>query len=480
MASKISKSSEWFIDSAATSTMCNNKSFFVNLNQRIEECWVYVANGERLRVRGTGQISLPIQSDRGLVEIMLSDVLFVPDLDSNLISLNNLTRNNSAVLFNQRKCYLITKKQEFCIGTKLSNLYKVKLAEKCCSVGQKICECIHVWHKRFAHRNLRDVKLTLKKQQGIKYDKCNCADFCEACVEGKISEFPYPKVSKSKYETFDLFVSDVCEMPEISSSYAKSKYFLTVIDARSDFTFVYFLKYKSEVPDIMIHHLEMIENQFGIRPKTLRSDLGTEYLNNKLQSYLKKKGIRFQCTVGYAPAQNGMAERKNRTLVEAARAMLFDAGLPGHLWAEAVATANHMQNRTADSRFHEIPFETFFERPIEEEDYHVFGSRTYSMIPKIKRRKLDSKAAKTLFMGYDFMSKGYRVYDPIRKCVTVSRNVVFYDDKTTNYLPKTKAKQKIQEKTKSPRAPKYSYESSEDDEHVVDLSTIFRYSNMII
>lgn len=57
VASKISKSSEWFIDSAATSTMCNNKSFFVKLNQRIEECWVYVANGERLRVRGIGQIS---------------------------------------------------------------------------------------------------------------------------------------------------------------------------------------------------------------------------------------------------------------------------------------------------------------------------------------------------------------------------------------------------------------------------------------
>lgn len=463
------KSSDVFIDSGATSTMFHDKSLFTHLKSVSDE-WVHIANGQKLPVKGIGNVKLSIYNNENeIVDFLLNDVLFVPDIDSNLLSLKSLTKNNSSVVFDGKFCRIVSKNGNFVIGTHHEGLYKVKVAEKCLKVAHNDDDCIHIWHKRFAHRNLRDVKLTLKKM-GIKWRNCKCSDLCEACIQGKMSEFPFPKAAKSVDNVFDLFVSDVCEMPVISSSFGKSKYFMTIIDARSDFTFVYYIAHKSDVADIVIEHIEMIKTTFGRKCKTLRSDRGTEYLSKKLQIYLRKQGIRFESTVGYAPAQNGIAERKNRTLVESARTMLIDAKLPKHLWAEAISNANYTQNRTADSRTKEIPYDIFFGRPVKEENFHVFGSLVFSMIPKIKRKKLDSKATKMQFMGYDNVSKGFRLYDSDRRAVIVSRNVLFHDDKTKDFLPNRESREVTPKTSEKRKIISYGFESSDESDHDEDIN----------
>lgn len=106
-----------------------------------------------------------------------------------------------------------------------------------------------------------------------------------------------------------------------------------------------FLRNKNEVAEKAINYIEKLKTQIGRKPKVFRSDRGGEYMCEKFQSYLRNEGIRFQCTVGYALEQNGIAERMNRTLVEAARSMIADSGLSKSFWAEAIDTANYVFNR---------------------------------------------------------------------------------------------------------------------------------------
>ena len=141
----------------------------------------------------------------------------------------------------------------------------------------------------------------------------------------------------------------------------------------------------------------------------LHSDRGGEYTCTKEQDYLKKQGIEFQCTVAHAPQQNGIAERKNRSLVETARTMLDDAKVPKCWGAEAANTANYIQNRVVSQATSGIPYEMMFGETPKFEDLHKFGEDMFMKIPDAKRKKLDDKALKVKFLGYDQASKGYRL-----------------------------------------------------------------------
>ena len=135
----------------------------------------------------------------------------------------------------------------------------------------------------------------------------------------------------------------------------------------------YFIKNKSDVADKVVEYVENVKTRFGKTPKVLRSDRGGEYTCGKVQDYLKKQGIEFQCTVGYAPQQNGIAERKNRSLVETARTMMDDAKLPKRWWAEAVNTANYIQNCVVGQAASGILYEMMFGETPKFEDLHKFG-----------------------------------------------------------------------------------------------------------
>lgn len=441
-----SERSSWWCDSGATRHMSNQKDLFTFIDfSRTGD--VTVANGETTRYHGVGNINLKVKSGQDVLNLELKEVLYVPLLDSNLVSVKRLTKGDAKVLFDSQECSLITKDFEFQIAKYVNGLYKVNAQqESCMKVSKSPSKCIHDWHRKLAHRNLRDVKILLRHMK-IRPSKCDCPDVCEACIQGKMSRSPFPRSSTVIENVFDLFVSDLCDMGKLS--YGKSKYFMTFIDVRSNFTYVFFLKHKSDVKDVLINHIEMLKNTQGSKPRRIRVDRGGEYGVSGLQSYLKREGIHFETTVGYASQSNGIAERKNRELTEAARTMLIDANLPDMLWDEAVATANHVQNRLLDPKTKEIPYEIFYNRPVGEMKFHSFGSHVYHKVQDRMRRKLDPKASKLYFLGYDSHSNGFRLYDSHRKCVVLSRNVVFMDDKTDNYfdakdnLPSTKKKNKI-------------------------------------
>ena len=118
-----------------------------------------------------------------------------------------------------------------------------------------------------------------------------------------------------------------------------------LLDDYSKMSFVRILSSKSETTSAVREVIRLLENQTGSRVRAIRTDNGSEYVNAELAQYLRSKGIVHQTTVPYNPEQNGAAERLNRTLMERARAMINDAGLPKELWAEAVNTANYIRCR---------------------------------------------------------------------------------------------------------------------------------------
>eukprot|EP00253_Pinus_taeda_P022956 PITA_22956 len=137
----------------------------------------------------------------------------------------------------------------------------------------------------------------------------------------------------------------------------------------------------------------MVENQTRKRIKIIRSDQGGEYRLGEFMDFYKQHGIVQQFTVPHTPQQNGVVERKNKTLVECARSMLQGKGLSNGLWAEAINTAVYLKNRSPTRCLgFKTPFEALFGfRPIVNH-LRIFGSKAYSHIPKVQEEKDDSNS----------------------------------------------------------------------------------------
>lgn len=174
-----------------------------------------------------------------------------------------------------------------------------------------------------------------------------------------------------------------------------------MIDDFSKFTVIYFIRNKSEVEQKIKEIVAMVENKFNIKPKLIRSDRGGEYFATELKDFLRKQGIRTQYTAPYSPQQNGVAERRNRSLIEMARCMLTDAKLPKYLWAEAINMAKYIQNRTVTKGADSTPYFNWNGTKPNVLIFMIFGTKCYVHTPSEIRRKLDNTAIQMIFNGYD-------------------------------------------------------------------------------
>ncbi|KFD60147.1 LOW QUALITY PROTEIN: hypothetical protein M514_27675 [Trichuris suis] len=143
----------------------------------------------------------------------------------------------------------------------------------------------------------------------------------------------------------------------------------------------------------------------------------------QLKKYFREEGIEHQTTIPYTPQQNGVAERRNRSLTEMAKCILLGAGLHNRFWGEAVRTAAYLQNRLPSRSVDRTPFEHFLGRKPELGHIRVFGSKVFCLVPKQRRRKWDDKAVEGVLIGYDDATKGYRILDPKTNRTWVSCSV---------------------------------------------------------
>lgn len=185
---------------------------------------------------------------------------------------------------------------------------------------------------------------------------------------------------------------------------------------------------KDEVLERFMKYEAYVTAKFGVQISRLRCDNGGEYKNKAFEDFCDRKGIRMECTVPYTPEQNGTSERMNRTVVEKGRAMLEDAAIDKSFWVQAIQAAAYLTNRspTNANEGNKTPFEVWEGRRPNVSNLRVFGSKVYVHVPKERRKKLDAKAWKGIFIGYS--NNGYRVWNPETKQESVARDVDFVEN----------------------------------------------------
>nr|GEV31100.1 retrovirus-related Pol polyprotein from transposon TNT 1-94 [Tanacetum cinerariifolium] len=201
---------------------------------------------------------------------------------------------------------------------------------------------------------------------------------CLACALGKSKKHSHkPKAKDSIQEKLYLPHMDLCGPMRIQSI-NRRKYILVIVDDYSRFTWVKFLRSKDEVSEFVIKFLKMIQVRLNVTVHNIRSDNGTKFINQTLRAYYEEVRISHQTSVARTPQQNGVFERRNRTLVEAACSMLIFSKASLFLWAEAVVTACYTQNRSLIRKHHnKIPYELLHDKKPDLSYLHVFGALCY-------------------------------------------------------------------------------------------------------
>jgi hypothetical protein len=209
-------------------------------------------------------------------------------------------------------------------------------------------------------------------------------------------------------------------------SISGSKYCLVIVDDCSRFTWVFFLQEKSQTQETLKGFLRRAQNEFGLRIKKIRSDNGTEFKNSQIEGFLEEEGIKHEFSSPYTPQQNGVVERKNRTLLDMARTMLDEYKTPDRFWAKAINTACYSINRLY---LHRILKKTSYEHLTGKNPnvsyFRVFGSKCFILIKRGRKSKFAPKVVQGFLLGHDSNTWAYRVFNKSTGLVEVSCDIVF-------------------------------------------------------
>lgn len=309
---------------------------------------VLTADDNNLHVKYMGKVNLNIQNN----EIEVNDCLYVPDLSVNLLSVSRIVKNGNKVVFDSNGCTIFNQHNDVVVQCKESDgIYKIQASAVSWSLFTNVNNNNLVkWHRRLGHLNYQSIcNMRDGAVVGVQFkNDANLLKSCEVCAMGEQQRQPF-KSSKHRTENvLDMIHADLCGDMEVNSI-GGARYFLTFIDDFSRKIFIYFLKSKEEVVNKFVEFKVWVENQFDRKIKIFRTDNGTEFCNKEIEKICVASGIQHQRTIVYTPQQNGLAERMNRTIVERARCLLFDAELDKPYWAEAASMAVYLINRSVCS-----------------------------------------------------------------------------------------------------------------------------------
>ena len=400
------RTQQWIIDSGASDHVTGEKSWFREY-QDIAPVTLYTADKRPLCAVGKGRIDLKLQNGEILA---LTDVLYVPGFPKHLLSISQELKKGGHILFqNEGKVYYLAPEDQHDtwkysndpplthLGTQIGNLFyatgtAVKPTSRenghallTTSVSQpgksNLSKSMTLWHRRLGHLNVADVRLLSKSAKGIRLPDNAHMIFCEDCAIGKLTRQRFPKKASGRAtRPLELVHTDVgvVNVPGLEGHL----YYVVFVDDHSRKVFLYCLKKKSEVMAALKQFVKMAETQTGHRLKRLRSDRGGEFCSAEMKAFCEERGVIHELSAPYSPSQNGVAERRQRTLVESARCMLLASGLPRKLWPEALSAA-HISNKSPTFALDGLtPHEMWFGHPPDVGYLRVFRYISFGLIPK--------------------------------------------------------------------------------------------------
>ncbi|KAL0276866.1 UNVERIFIED_CONTAM: hypothetical protein PYX00_004339 [Menopon gallinae] len=428
---------EWYCDSGASRHITHSKENFFRYRAFRSPIEIMLGKkGVKMKAFGSGNVHVKIFLNGQWQNLELLNVWYVPDAFANLISVRAAVKHGCEVVFGSKNVLIrnAKTKQTVATGYLKGNLYALNTK----AIRQKNEKAIIAtnnrdkqidamkWHRRLGHLNFVDLKKMEKNanENGVRIKKIEENTNCDICIRGKLCRSPFVKDTASKAKLLEIIHSDVCG-PMKTESLGKSKYFVTFTDEKSRWTEVYFIRKKSQVLEKFKEFRAKMEKLTERKIKFLQSDNGTEYVNNEFDKYLKENGIQRRLSISYSPQQNGISERKNRTLLDMARCLLIQAGMKPSFWAEAVNTANYIRNRCPTSAQNSSPYEILFGKQPYLGHMKEFGCDVFVKNNAPNKDKFQPRAQKMIFVGYSSQSKGYRVYDPNKNKFEDVRDVYF-------------------------------------------------------
>jgi transposase InsO family protein len=338
-------------------------------------------------IKGVGESNYKLNSGNSM---KMKDVLYVPGLTKNLLSISALEKKGFRVDFIDGEVLMWAKgetlNEAIIIGSEENGLYKLKGHSEA-AMTHAIENSCELWHRRLTHINYKALPYICKVVTGLLELKVDHEGVCNGCAQGKNIKNPFPKRDSKGEGVLELIHSDVC-VPMPSSSMSGYVYYVSFIDDYSRKTWLYFLKSKDEVFSKFKEFKALIENLSERKIKILRSDNGGEYTSKEFVSFCKDVGIKRELTTPYNPQQNGVAEKKNRTIMEVVKTMIHDQDLPMCLWAEAAMTVVYVQNRLSHSALgFKTPEEMFTGKKPEVRHLKIFGCPVFNIYAYTRKRK---------------------------------------------------------------------------------------------
>ncbi|CAI7879959.1 unnamed protein product [Closterium sp. NIES-53] len=347
------------------------------------------ALGQRAEVKGMGKAMFK-GADGKMVG--LKNVLWVPNLAANLISVRRLQKAGMDTSSKRAKTYTARLGEQI-----LWDLHKDRdVYHEMCKLGEH--EESGAAAKK-QHKDEENPKAAAEEEYGENMWGTIAREpdevlGCPTCMQAKFTRYPFSSSEGMAKAPLDEVVMDVVGPLKLEA--AGAEYFLTIVDVYTRMTWVYVLSKKSDVAEtVKTDWLPMVERQQDRLVKAIRTDRGGEFLSKEFSLWLKKNGIRHSLTMPYSPTMNGIAERANRTITESACGLLVEAGLPEYFWPDAVRSVCVANNRAlthvgADKW---VPYVEWVGRKPKVDMLRVFGCMCMALVPKhLRHNKLDAKA----------------------------------------------------------------------------------------
>lgn len=334
-------------------------------------------------------------------DLVLKNVLYVPNIKCSLISIGKLILDsNCTVKFTNKLCIIQDRNTRTPIRTgELRNgVYYFQPVAQDVQAHATTADTTLLLHQRLGHPSSLIMSFISSSSRNCKIKKI--LDACDVCYRAKQTRTVFPISDNKNPERFGLIHCDLWG-PYTKSSSTGSHYFLTLVDDNSRAVWVYLMKEKTEVPGCFRNFFATVNTQFGKIIKLVRSDNGTEF--KPLLPFFPEQGVIFQTTRVGTPQQNGRVERKHHNILEVARALSFQASLPIGFWADCVQAAVHLINRTPTRLLQgKTPYEVLFGSLPNLDLLKVFGCLCYVHNKQRPKDKFGSRSRKCVFFGVPF------------------------------------------------------------------------------
>ena len=398
----------WVVDSGATDHVTKDRDSFIEFRRvPYGARWIYVGNNARVEVKGIGTCRLVMRDGRTL---LLHDVLYAPSIRRNLVSVIVLMKMGFQLFFSDNFVKLSMGTTYYGSGYILDDfiILDVEYVNSNNNAYSLITSShendVMIWHARLNH--IGQDRMSRLAKEGLlgNIDKVELPN-CEHCLKGKMARKPFGKATRAD-TPLQLIHSDICGPMNVRARHG-AYYFITFIDDYTRYGQIYLISHKSEALSCFKTFMNLVENQLDKRIKALRTDRGREYLSDEFKALCDEKGIEHQLSIPRTPQQNGVAERRNRTLLDMVRSMMAQANLPISFWGDALQTAAYVLNRVPSKSVTSTPYELWTGRKPDLSLLRPWGCTAFVHDTSSKYGKLGPRGKKSIFVRYSDVSKGY-------------------------------------------------------------------------